>query len=345
MRELTYGTNKHTTVVAADEPSIGGANHKYRVMMAVRCDKTKGEAGTGLCYVNFQKGPVKESGINGIHNEDLISIVMDRLDGFQNGEYACQENAAAKELLLEALDVLRIRTDRRKDAGVEGTHGKDEGLTPNLEPLLFKDSGIVQIKVLKTMPTLLVERHLRKCFKSLGLDYYDYRECHMAIPCDLHGAGDLFVFEPVPEFPPNTAGGIGQFNPNAGVGEVLKKHEDINAADGAPETDVTGNKHTDVAMPCDGNFPDVLAALCHDQWTGWVKYLFSVCETHDGTVYMPKGHESLWKRQMSLGFCDLTPEERDSDRTEARKFITLLNMSQPTLPIVPTPYEVKKEPE
>ena len=71
--------------------------------------------------IRFQKGPVKEQGINGCHNEDLINIVIHRLREFQDSKYACKENACAITKLEEAVHWLKARTEKRKERGVEGT--------------------------------------------------------------------------------------------------------------------------------------------------------------------------------------------------------------------------------
>lgn len=120
MRELQIGTNEHTTVAAVDVPSHGGACHEY-VVIATKSE----EPHCNLSSIHFQKGPIQEHGVNGIHNEDLIAIVIDRLQGFQAGEYACDENALALTYLEGVLGRLRDRTDRRKAAGIEGTSKKD----------------------------------------------------------------------------------------------------------------------------------------------------------------------------------------------------------------------------
>ena len=82
MRTLTIGTRKHTQVEALDKKGQGNANHKYKIYKAVVNGSDLNE---GLCLIEFQNGPVKEKGVNGIHNEDLIAIVIDRLAGFQSG--------------------------------------------------------------------------------------------------------------------------------------------------------------------------------------------------------------------------------------------------------------------
>jgi len=53
--------------------------------------------------------------------EDLIAIVIDRLQCFQEGAYKCRENAIAITKLEEALLWLRKRTMDREKRNVEGT--------------------------------------------------------------------------------------------------------------------------------------------------------------------------------------------------------------------------------
>jgi len=115
MRKLEIGTEKYTVVYAMDEKGDGGANHVYDVA-------EKGELGERpLQTVKFQKGAIKENGINGLMNEDLLCMVVDRLQGFQSSKFACRENAIALTKLEEALMWLRKRTNDREKRNVEGT--------------------------------------------------------------------------------------------------------------------------------------------------------------------------------------------------------------------------------
>jgi hypothetical protein len=75
-----------------------------------------------LGIIDFQEGAIKEHGVNGVMNEDLIAMVIRRLEGFQNSEFNCRENALALTKLEEALMWLRKRTQGRENRGVEGTH-------------------------------------------------------------------------------------------------------------------------------------------------------------------------------------------------------------------------------
>jgi len=73
-----------------------------------------------------------------------------------------------------------------------------------------------------------------------------------------------------------------------------------------------------------------LADLMHQQWCGWMEYLFSVSvENEDGSVTIPADKVSRWKRQMLTSYFLLPEEEKVSDRIEADKLIQLLNNHSP----------------
>jgi hypothetical protein len=122
MRIVQIGSRQYTQVICYDDPGAGGACHKYQVEPVMPLNGS--DDFTPFAKVNFQNGPIKENGVNGCHQEDLIAIVIDRLQCFQKGEYACRENAVALTKLEEALMWLRKRTQDRVDRGVEGTSAK-----------------------------------------------------------------------------------------------------------------------------------------------------------------------------------------------------------------------------
>lgn len=142
MRKVEMGTNEYTEVIAVDKEEFN-ANHEYKIVHRISNESKPtvdelerilnnrsildhdilpdGQVLISYAKVNFQKGPIKENGVNGVHNEDLIAIVLDRLQSFQDSPYSCRENALAITKLEEALMWLRKRTDDRKKRGVEGT--------------------------------------------------------------------------------------------------------------------------------------------------------------------------------------------------------------------------------
>ena len=116
MREITghqvNGCNESLKIEVLDEPGEGGACHKYYISTPDLLV---------ACPIEFQDGPVSRQA-NGLTHEALIAIVIDRLEGFQRGPFACLENAAALHHLHAAQMALHERMRARLARGVEGTH-------------------------------------------------------------------------------------------------------------------------------------------------------------------------------------------------------------------------------
>lgn len=74
-----------------------------------------------LTRLEFQSKPIAgPEDFDGITNEALLAVMIDRLQGFQAGEFKCRENAIALTNLEEALMWLQKRTRERLARGVEG---------------------------------------------------------------------------------------------------------------------------------------------------------------------------------------------------------------------------------
>lgn len=116
MREIKTHTiegdslNHQLKIEVLDESGAGGANHRYCVSYP--------DMYFELC---FQNGPIAEAGVNGISNEALLAIVMDRLEGFQRSDFACEETRLARMCIEAGLAHLKNRTKERLSRGVEGT--------------------------------------------------------------------------------------------------------------------------------------------------------------------------------------------------------------------------------
>lgn len=76
--------------------------------------------------IKFQLGPVKEFGQNGCQIEDVVRILIKRLEGFnrKDGPFRCRENSLVITKLEEAVHWLNHRTAEREARGVEGTNQK-----------------------------------------------------------------------------------------------------------------------------------------------------------------------------------------------------------------------------
>lgn len=133
VREITShhinSFNREHLVILADEPSNGGASHIYQLRL---CPATMvGEESiinpkidAPVDTIKFQMGPVQEVGFNGLTDEALLAIVLDRLRGFQRGTCGCRENAIVVTKLEESIMWLRARAEDRERRGVEGTSQK-----------------------------------------------------------------------------------------------------------------------------------------------------------------------------------------------------------------------------
>ena len=120
MKQLEHDllTNKYTEVWVEDE-FTNNAPHRFTV---VESGYGFGDSVEKLADIHFQEGPIKGAGVNGVMNEDLIAMVICRLEHFQESKFACYENDLAIVKLEEALLWLRKRTMGRESRNVEGTH-------------------------------------------------------------------------------------------------------------------------------------------------------------------------------------------------------------------------------
>ncbi len=107
-----------------DEAGAGGAFHHYTI--GGFNTKTNASLHPKLpdddttIHVLFQNGPIPDHGVNGVTQESLLAIVIDRLRSFQAGKFSCRENAIALTHCEEALMWLQRRTVNRIKRGVEG---------------------------------------------------------------------------------------------------------------------------------------------------------------------------------------------------------------------------------
>jgi len=110
------------TISVVDDPGQGGANHEYHIDWVG--DQVWKNEKSNFVHISFQNGPIKEFGINGVTQEALLAVVIDRLRCFQAGPFPCRDNAIALSYCEDALMWLQRRTRERIKRGVEGTNQK-----------------------------------------------------------------------------------------------------------------------------------------------------------------------------------------------------------------------------
>ena len=102
-------------VLAYDAETSGcKEGHSYAVAVPVK-DSTE----VKYHVLQFQDGPIQEAGTNGITNEALLAVLIDRL-GLLNKKFPCRENSIVITKLEESLMWLEKRTKDRIARGVEG---------------------------------------------------------------------------------------------------------------------------------------------------------------------------------------------------------------------------------
>lgn len=129
---LVNPCNDTLTITVADKRAPDGGNRLYVIGgvphrdLGAMAEKVELLLGTHepLIAIPFQDGPINEVGVNGLTHEVLLAILIDRLEGFQDGPYANDFNGNALHHLREAQEQLLDRTRERMARGVEGTHTK-----------------------------------------------------------------------------------------------------------------------------------------------------------------------------------------------------------------------------
>lgn len=106
------------TVIQADARDENGGSHEYLIRHPA------GPQGGDIREhrVSFQNGPISVVGFNGLTDEALLAVLIDRLDGFDTGPFRCRENSLARTHMQEAMHWLQHRTKERQRRAVEGSH-------------------------------------------------------------------------------------------------------------------------------------------------------------------------------------------------------------------------------
>jgi hypothetical protein len=126
MRNITthhdgHGLNESITI-NADLKGPGGASHRYDAYVTVQ----RGDASAiHALKVQFQEGPRNVmSSTPGVTEAVLLAILIDRLEGFQAGDYPSPYNERMLDHLRAALQETKARADERAARGVLGTYNK-----------------------------------------------------------------------------------------------------------------------------------------------------------------------------------------------------------------------------
>ena len=78
---------------------------------------------------------------------------------------------------------------------------------------------------------------------------------------------------------------------------------------------------------------ELLAAIEHERWSDWQKFVHDLCERlPDGRLAIPAHNVERWERQIETPYDDLSEAEKESDRDQVRRYWHLLskNTTEPS---------------
>ena len=74
-----------------------------------------------------------------------------------------------------------------------------------------------------------------------------------------------------------------------------------------------------------GDMIETLAAIEHERWCHWQRYLHSKClRQPDGSLLLPEELVTRWEQQINTEYAKLTDDEKESDREQVRKYLPII---------------------
>ena len=74
-----------------------------------------------------------------------------------------------------------------------------------------------------------------------------------------------------------------------------------------------------------GGLIESLAALEHERWAHWQRYMHSKgIRQADGSLLLPADLIARWEKQITTNYAELDDKEKESDREQVRKYLPLI---------------------
>ncbi len=68
-----------------------------------------------------------------------------------------------------------------------------------------------------------------------------------------------------------------------------------------------------------------LAAIEHERWSHWQRHLHDQGQRHpDGSITLPADLVARWEQQIATDYAGLSPEEKESDRVQVRRYLPII---------------------
>lgn len=110
---IVEGRNHNERVYAVDDVGPGGAHHHYKLEWGDSYEVPPQE-------IWFQRGGIQNAGINGVSNEQVLAVLIDRFECLMSGPFPTPETQEALDHCRAAMEALHRRTRDRLARDVEG---------------------------------------------------------------------------------------------------------------------------------------------------------------------------------------------------------------------------------
>lgn len=78
-------------------------------------------------------------------------------------------------------------------------------------------------------------------------------------------------------------------------------------------------------MSTNNELLEKLAAIEHERWAHWQRYVHSRCvRGDDGSLTIPAALANRWEKLIATPYCALSDDEKESDREQVRRYLPLI---------------------
>lgn len=82
------------------------------------------------------------------------------------------------------------------------------------------------------------------------------------------------------------------------------------------------SRHDPAAVLRKQHLIEELAAIEHERWSHWQRYMHAQCESGpDGSLTIPAELVRRWTTQMNTPYAELSEEEKESDREQIHRYL------------------------
>lgn len=112
--------NEGIELRAVGEVGSGGAHTEYQIDIPANSGTRHVLNLSRHITLRFHVGNPIEEGVKGLTNEVILAAIIHRMEGFESGQFFCEDDELALRLLKAAMLAFHARSAKRQARGVEG---------------------------------------------------------------------------------------------------------------------------------------------------------------------------------------------------------------------------------